>query len=72
MIKLLYVILGGVLLGDVFIDLLWGGTKFTADDVALAYLFLLFNLFAIALSGIGSIYRKMAVAHGKAKVLLKL
>ncbi len=61
------VIIGSILMGDFIIDLIWGGKKFGVDDVRLAYVFLLFNTVAILLSSLGSIYRKMAVAHGKAK-----
>ena len=63
------VIIGAILLGDFIIDLIWGGKKFTAENVQLAYIFLLFNIVAVLLSSLGSIYRKMAVAHGKAKKL---
>ncbi len=61
------VIIGTILLGDFIIDLIWGGKKFDMDDVQLAYLFLLFNIIAVLFSSLGTIYRKMVVAHGKAK-----
>jgi len=63
------IIIGSVLLGDLIIDLLWGSKKFDADNVKLAYLFLLFNIGSVLISSIGSVYRKMAVANGKGKKL---
>ncbi|MDY7394203.1 lipid II flippase MurJ [Aureibaculum sp. 2210JD6-5] len=63
------VIIGTILLGDFIIDLIWGGEKFSIENVQLAYVFLLFNVVAVLLSSLGIIYRKMAVAHGKAKKL---
>ena len=57
------------MLGDVIIDFLWGGKKFDKSDVNLAYIFLIFNITGILLSSLGSVYRKMAVAHGKGKQL---
>jgi putative peptidoglycan lipid II flippase len=63
------IIIGSVLLGDFIIDLLWGSKKFDADNIKLAYLFLLFNIGSVLISSIGSIYRKMAVANGKGKKL---
>lgn len=60
---------GGILMGKYIIDIIWGGAKFDASDVALAYIFLLFNIVAIIFSSLGSIYRKMAVSHGKSKEL---
>lgn len=62
-------IIGSVLAGDLMIDYIWGGKKFGSEDVQLAYVFLLFNVMAILINSLGSIYRKMAVAHGKAKQL---
>tara|TARA_R110002073_G_scaffold72537_1_gene177595 strand:- start:620429 stop:621898 length:1470 start_codon:yes stop_codon:yes gene_type:complete len=62
-------IIGTILLGDFIIDLIWGGEKFSKANVQLAYIFLLFNGFAVLLGSLGNIYRKMAVAHGKAKKL---
>ncbi|MBJ2174580.1 hypothetical protein JBL43_10055 [Aureibaculum sp. A20] len=63
------VIIGTILLGDYILNLIWGGKKFTMNNVQLAYLFILFNIFAVLLSSLGTIYRKMAVAHGLAKKL---
>lgn len=62
-------IIGSILLGDYIIDLIWGSKKFDSSDVKLAYIFLLFNLVGILISGISSIYRKMAVAHHRGKEL---
>ncbi|RPD91722.1 hypothetical protein EGM88_14375 [Aureibaculum marinum] len=62
-------IIGTILLGDVIIDIIWGGKKFDETDVLLAYAFLLFNIIAVLISSIGGIYRKMAVSHGFAKKL---
>ena len=63
------VIIGTILLGDFIIDLIWGGKKFDASDVQLAYVFLKFNIFAVLISSVSQVYRKMAVAHGKGKKL---
>ncbi|QNM85773.1 oligosaccharide flippase family protein [Polaribacter pectinis] len=65
-------IIGTVLLGDIFIDILWGGKKFTSEDVQLAYVFLVFYGFSILFSSIGGVYRKMSVAHGFGKQLYQL
>ncbi|MFT4800288.1 MAG: putative peptidoglycan lipid II flippase [Flavobacteriaceae bacterium] len=66
------IIIGCVLLGDEVINLIWGGDKFDDENVFLAYVFLLFNLFGIIFSSIGQVYRKMAVANGKANKLYSL
>ena len=63
------IIIGTVLLGDLIIDLLWGGKKFDLDNVKLAYLFLLFNVGSVLISSIGAVYRKMSVAQGDGKKL---
>ena len=63
------ILIGTILLGDIIIDLIWGGNKFDIDDVKLAYVFLIFNVLAIFITSLGSIYRKMAISHGKGKVL---
>jgi putative peptidoglycan lipid II flippase len=60
---------GTILMGKYIIDFIWGGNKFDDNDVNLAYLFLLFNVVAIVFSSLGSVYRKMAVSHGKSKAL---
>ena len=62
-------IIGILLLGDVFIEILWGGRKFTPENIQLAYVFLIVYSFSIFLSAIGGVYRKMAVAHGRGKKL---
>ena len=62
-------IIGTILLGDVVIDLIWGGKKFDESDVRLAYIFLIFNICAVLISSVSQVYRKMAVAHGKGKKL---
>tara|TARA_B110000091_G_scaffold214551_1_gene268973 strand:+ start:2811 stop:4295 length:1485 start_codon:yes stop_codon:yes gene_type:complete len=63
------IIIGTVLLGDYIIELIWGSKKFDADNVKLAYLFLLFNIGSVLISSIGGVYRKMSVAQGKGKKL---
>ena len=62
-------IIGTILLGDYIINSLWGSKKFNINNVELAYVFLLFNIFAVLIGSLGSIYRKMAVSHGKGKEL---
>jgi putative peptidoglycan lipid II flippase len=62
-------IIGAILLGDIFINLLWGGKKFDSSNVQLAYVFLIFNIVTVLISSVGEVYRKMSVAHGKAKRL---
>lgn len=63
------VLIGTILIGDIIIDLIWGGKKFDIDDVKLAYVFLIICVITVFISSIGSIYRKMSVTHGKAKKL---
>jgi O-antigen/teichoic acid export membrane protein len=48
---------------------IWGSKKFDAENVKLAYLFLLFNIGSVLISSIGTVYRKMAVAQGKGEKL---
>ena len=61
--------LGIILLGDYVIDLLWGSEKFDQEAVYLAYVILLFNIIAIVFKSLGMVYRKMAIAHDKARIL---
>jgi len=63
------VLIGTILMGDLILDFIWGGKKFSHQDVKLAYIFLIFNILGVFISSISSIYRKMAVAHNKAKKL---
>ena len=63
------IIIGGVLIGDLFLEIIWGSSKFDNSDVKLAYMFLLFSICSILISGIGNIYRKMAVANERGKKL---
>jgi putative peptidoglycan lipid II flippase len=63
------IIIGTILLGDFIIDLIWGSKKFDANSVDLAYTLLIYNIFTILIISIGNVYRKMSVAHGKAKKL---
>ena len=63
------IIIGSILLGEFIIYFIWGGKKFTLEDVHLAYVFLLFNALAMLLASIGGVYRKMAVTQGKARSL---
>ncbi|WP_026776864.1 murein biosynthesis integral membrane protein MurJ [Polaribacter sp. Hel_I_88] len=65
-------IIGTILLGYEILDFIWGGDKFDEENLNLAYIFLLFNTLGIVFSSIGSIYRKMAVSHHKAKKLYSL
>lgn len=59
------VIIGSIIIGDVIITLIWGGEKFSDTNVYRSYQFLVFNIISILFISIGSIYRKMAIAHGK-------
>lgn len=63
------IIIGTILLGDYIIDLIWGSKKFNAENVELAYFFFFFNVISVLIGGVGSVYRKMAVANGKGKEL---
>ncbi|QMU64038.1 MAG: hypothetical protein GKR88_06850 [Flavobacteriaceae bacterium] len=66
------VIIGSILLGYYGIDFIWGGEKFNEDNVALAYIFLQFNIVAVLIGSIGGIYRKMAISNhlGKKPIFL--
>ena len=63
------IVIGSILLGDEIINLIWGSDKFDDENIIIAYIFLLFNLLGILFSSIGQVYRKMAVANGKANKL---
>ncbi|AZQ44698.1 lipid II flippase MurJ [Nonlabens ponticola] len=53
-----------VLFGYWTLDIIWGGSKFSDSDLNLAFIFLGFNSFAIAISGINQVYRKYCVSMG--------
>jgi putative peptidoglycan lipid II flippase len=66
------IIIGVILLGTSILDFLWGNKKFSAENVSLAQLFLVFNVLGIFFSSLGSLYRKMAMSHGRGKELYRL
>jgi putative peptidoglycan lipid II flippase len=63
------ILIGSILLGDYILNLIWGSKNFEEESINLAYIFLLFNVVSVLISSIGTIYRKMSVAHNKGKQL---
>ena len=63
------IFIGSILGGNYIIYTLWGNDKFGEESIYMAYCFLIFNMCGILFSSLGSVYRKMVVSIGHAKLL---
>ena len=50
--------------GDIFLQILWGSDKFGENNIHLAYSLLVLNCFALLISSVTGVYRKVVVSYG--------
>lgn len=61
--------IGSLFFGKQFIDLIWGGEKFSNYDVNLAYNFFLLCILGMLFNSVGLLFRKIVISEGSAKQL---